>query len=78
MSRRGVFGFAAAACVACCAGPFLAAIGGLTALGVAGTIAFGGAALAVAGVATVALIVIRQRRRTLPEPQRVELSPTRR
>lgn len=30
----------AAACAACCAGPFVAAIGDITALGLAGTIEF--------------------------------------
>ena len=62
MSRRRMFGFAAAACVACCAGPFLAAVGGIAALGAIGTVAFGIAALAVAGVAIAALVVVRRRR----------------
>lgn len=75
MSRRRLFGFAAAACVACCAGPFLAAIGGIAALGAVGTSAFGLAALAVAGVAITALVVIRRRLRvrSCAQAQPVEL-----
>ena len=79
MSRRNLFGFAAAACVACCAGPFLAAIGGIAALGAIGTSAFGLAALAVAGVAITALVVIRRRLRVRarPKAQQVEFHAAR-
>lgn len=80
MSRRGLFGFAAAACVACCAGPFLAAIGGIAALGAIATVTFGVAALTVAGVAITALVIARRRLRpsTAGEPQPVEMGATRR
>lgn len=80
MSRRSLFGFAAAACVACCAGPFLAAIGGIAALGAIGTSAFGVAAAAVAGLAIVVLVIVRSRRkvRAQPKSQPVELEVTRR
>ena len=79
MSRRSMLGFAAAACVACCAGPFLAAVGGIAALGVIGTLAFGVVALIVTGVAIVSLTALRRRfRSTDPDDATVELSPTRR
>lgn len=80
MSRRSLFGFAAAACVACCAGPFLAAIGGIAALGAIGTSAFGVAAAAVAGLTIVVLVIMRTRKksRAQPESQPVELGATRR
>lgn len=79
MSRRSTLGFAAAACVACCAGPILATIGGIAALGVIGTAAFGVGALVVAGT-TIAAVVLsrRQRLRAQPDSQPVELGPTRR
>ena len=79
MSRQGMLGFAAAACVACCAGPLLATVGGIAALGVFGTLAFGVVALIVTGVAIVSLIALRRRlRSTEPDDAAVELSPTRR
>lgn len=80
MSRRELLGFGAVACVACCVGPFLAAIGGIAALGAIGTVAFGVAALALAAVAITALAIVRRRLRvrSLPEPTRVELGATRR
>lgn len=72
-------GFAAAACVACCVGPFIAAIGGIAALGLVGTVAFGLGALVVAGVAAVALVVARRRlhARATAQPQTVELTSRR-
>lgn len=80
MSRRSLFGFAAAACVACCAGPFLAAIGGITVLGAIGTAAFGVAAAAVAGLTIIVLVIMQARKkiRAQPEPQPVELGVKRR
>lgn len=44
----GLLGLGAAACVACCAGPILAFLGGLTIAGLASTVLFGVAGLAVA------------------------------
>lgn len=80
MSRRGLLGFAAAACAACCAGPFLAAIGGIAVLGVAGTFVFGLVALAVASMVIVSIIALRRRSRaaTHPGDVPVTLTPTRR
>ena len=75
MSRRGMVGFAAAACVACYAVPFLAAIGGIAALGLVGTVTFGIGALAVAGVAIAVLVVARRRHASARVgPQKVELT----
>ena len=80
MSRRGLVGFAAAACVACCAGLFLAALGGIAALGALGWFTLGVGALAIAGVvrATVVAGRYRARRHNSPDHQPVELGPTRR
>ena len=80
MSRRSLFGFAAAACAACCAGPFLAAIGGIAALGAIGKAAFGVAAVAVAGLTIMVLVIMRSRKRirAQPESQPVEMGVTRR
>lgn len=78
MSRRDMLGFAAAACVACCAGPFLATIGGISLLGLSGTLAFGVASLAVAGVVIAAVLVLRHRSRTsVSGAVPVELTPRR-
>lgn len=78
MSRRGLVGFAAAACVACCAGPFLAALGGIAAMGVIGWFAFGIGALAIAGVVLSGMVAMRARRHGSPDHQPVDLGPTRR
>lgn len=79
MSRRGLLGVAAAACVACCAGPFLAAAGGIAVLGAAGSVAFGVSAIAVAGFAIAVLTMARRRHRgevrSEAEPAPVELGP---
>lgn len=78
MSRRGMLGFAAAACVACCAGPILAAIGGISLIGLVGTLAFGAVSLAVAGVVIAAVLVVRHRARTSASGAvPVELTPRR-
>lgn len=58
----GIVGIGAAACAACCAGPILAILGGVTIAGVAGTMFVGVASLAVAVVAAVAYVVVRRRR----------------
>lgn len=78
MSRRGLAGLAAAACIACCAGPILVAVGGIAALGVLGSIAFGVAALVVAAGVIGAVLTVRSRvrRRASVQPQPVELGPT--
>lgn len=59
----GLLGFGAAACLACCAGPILAFLGGLSVAGVASTWLIGSAGLVVAAVAAAALVVVRRRRR---------------
>jgi mercuric ion transport protein len=78
VSRRELAGLAAAACVACCAGPILAAVGGIAALGLLGSIAFGVAALVVpAGVIGAVLTArARVRHRASVRSQPVELGPT--
>ncbi len=57
----GIVGFGAAACVACCAGPILAFLGGLSIAGIASTWLIGGAGLAIAAVAAAAFSVVRRR-----------------
>lgn len=58
----GILGFGAAACIACCIGPILAFLGGLSIAGMASTVALGGAGFVIAGVAAAAFIVVRQHR----------------
>lgn len=78
MSRRGLLGFAAAACVACCAGPFLAAIGGIAAIGLVGSLTFGVASLATAGAIIVGVMAVRRRSRSSAAVDvPVELAPRR-
>lgn len=56
-------GLGAVACVACCAGPILAFLGGLTVAGLVGTILFGVAGLAVVAVVGANWSAIRRHRR---------------
>jgi hypothetical protein len=71
MSKAGrdgsfsIVGLGIAACVACCAGPILALLGGVTIAGVASTWVIGGAGLLIAAVAAVGFLAIRSRRRRL-------------
>lgn len=60
-SPLGVVGFGVAACVACCAGPLLAFLGGATIAGLAGTMFLGGAGAVVAVLAAVAFVTVRRR-----------------
>ena len=53
---------AVVACAACCAGPVLAFLGGVTVLGVAGTAFFGVAAATVAVAATTLFLAVHWRR----------------
>ena len=62
----GVLGMGAAACVACCAGPVLAILGGLSLAGLASTLLIGTAGLVIAAVALAALLVARRRRNDCP------------
>lgn len=63
-AKRGweLVGFGAAACVACCAGPILAFLGGLSIAGIASTWFIGISGLAIAAVAAVAYLAVRRRR----------------
>lgn len=56
-----LLGMGAVACVACCAGPLLAFLGGLSIAGLVSTLAIGAAGLVIAVVAGVAWIVVRHR-----------------
>jgi len=64
----GLLGLGAAACVACCAGPILAFLGGLTIAGLASTLLFGAAGLAVAVIAGASWWAIRRRRLACSPP----------
>jgi hypothetical protein len=52
-----------AACLACCAGPILAFLGGLGIAGLASILFIGGAGLAVAAAVAAAFVVVRRRSR---------------
>jgi mercuric ion transport protein len=74
-----VLGLGAAACVACCAGPILAFLGGIGIAGIAGTWLVGGGGLVIAALAAIAFLLVRHRQRsdaaTDPsEPTPVELT----
>jgi len=69
----GVIGVGAAACVACCAGPVLAFLGGLSIVGAASTFIIGGAGVAVGLVAVLASVLVR--RRGHPAPWRADGHP---
>ncbi len=56
-----IVGLGAAACVACCAGPLLAFLGGLTIAGTVSTVFVGAAGLLVAAAGATAFIVVRSR-----------------
>lgn len=58
----GLVGLGVVACVACCAGPILAVLGGLTIAGLASTLVIGVAGLVVAAVSAVAWLAVRRRR----------------
>lgn len=58
----GLLGLGAAACVACCIGPILAFLGGLTLAGLASTLVIGVAGLGVAAIAGAGFVVLRRRR----------------
>lgn len=60
--ENGLLGLAAATCAACCAGPVLAFLGGVTVAGIVGTAFVGILAATVAVVVVVAFLVIRRRR----------------
>lgn len=60
----GVLAFGAAACVACCAGPLLAFLGGVSILGFASTTVIGVVGVVVGVVALVTFLLVRRRRAT--------------
>lgn len=76
MTTKELLGFGAAACVACCIGPFLVAVGVIASLGVLGSLFVGAAALAASGVALALLSAWRRRRSR--RRVTVEVGPTRR
>ena len=57
-------GIGAAACIACCAGPILAFLGGLGIAGLASTLLIGASGLLITAAAVAAFIVVRRRRTT--------------
>jgi hypothetical protein len=58
-----VLGLGALACAACCAGPILALLGGITILGIASSYFIGVAGLAIAAAAAIGWFVLRRRRK---------------
>ena len=73
-------GLGAAACMACCAGPFLAFLGGLSIVGIVSHWLIGGAGLVVAALAAAGFVLVRSWRRqsscavAAAEPVPVELT----
>lgn len=59
-----ILGLGAAACVACCAGPLLAVLGGLSIAGLAGTLLIGSGGLLIAAGAAAGFLLVRRRRRS--------------
>jgi hypothetical protein len=55
-------GFIAAACAACCAGPFLALAGGITLAGLASATMVGLPAVLLTAAAVLTLVAVRRRR----------------
>lgn len=66
----GLVGIGAAACAACCAGPILAFLGGLTLAGIASTLIIGVAGLALAAIAATAWLIVKRRNRDRCTPVR--------
>lgn len=64
----GILGLGAVACLACCAGPILAFLGGLGIAGLASTLFIGAAGLAITAAAIAAFVVVRRRRRGCAVP----------
>jgi mercuric ion transport protein len=58
----GILGFALVACAACCAGPIIAFLGGIVALGAIGTMLLGAVSLVIAAALTSVVLVSRRRR----------------
>lgn len=64
--RQGfsIVGIGAAACVACCAGPILALLGGMSLAGLASTLVIGTAGVVIAVTALAGILGVRRRRVT--------------
>jgi hypothetical protein len=79
-SAFSVVGIGAAACVACCAGPILAFLGGLSLAGLASTAFIGAGGLAIAAGAITAFVLVRRSNTTSATPTQPILvdAPTRR
>lgn len=77
----GMLAMAGIACVACCIGPIMAFLGGVTILGAASTTVIGVAGLVIAAMAMAAAAVVLRRRRTsscaMPETTPVDLTARR-
>jgi hypothetical protein len=66
MSRResaGILGFGAVACVACCAGPMLAFVGGLAAVSLGVAVLIGSVGVALGAIGVLAFVTWRRTRR---------------
>ena len=61
-SGLSMLGFGVAACAACCAGPILALLGGLSVAGLASIAVIGVAGLVIAAVGAAAYLVVLRRR----------------
>jgi hypothetical protein len=70
--RFGIIGIGAAACAACCAGPILAFLGGLSLAGLASTLLIGTLGLAVFVSSGAGYLVVRRRRQTACAPPSIE------
>lgn len=81
-SGLNLLGIGAAACLACCAGPLLAFLGGLSIAGLASTLVLGAGGLLVAVAVGVAYLFVRRRRSAagcaLPDERVLVAAPTRR
>ena len=71
-----ILGIGAAACVACCAGPILAFLGGVGIAGLASTVLIGAGGLIVTAAAVAAFIAMRRRRVTCARPPARAPSPS--
>jgi hypothetical protein len=60
----GVLGLGTVACVACCAGPILAFLGGLSLVGVASTFLVGTVGLAITAVPIASIVLVRRQRKS--------------
>jgi Ca2+/Na+ antiporter len=71
----GLLGVATTACIACCAGPILAFLGGLGVAGLANSLAIGTTGLVIAAAAASAWLLVRRRHRVVAVAASSELVP---